>query len=146
MVADDRSDGPRNSDSNGQVKTEATWLAGNANDDENAVQKKSQMQIMEEQLSKNRSGGWALLTGVLGCLAILDSASTDPSGGTGESQVLGSSSWLHCLLRGAVGGNLGGRVRWVQGWEWSAPENDEDHRALGVRLAGMRQVAAAWSL
>lgn len=57
MVAGERRDSPGNSDSNGQVRTEATWLAGNANDDENAVQKKSQMQIMEEQLSKNRSGG-----------------------------------------------------------------------------------------
>lgn len=34
----------------------ACWLAGNANDVENAVQKKSQMRIMEEQLSKNRTG------------------------------------------------------------------------------------------
>lgn len=43
----------------GKTKTKghlACWLAGNANDVENAVQKKSQMRIMEEQLSKNRTG------------------------------------------------------------------------------------------
>lgn len=53
-----------------KTKMKATWLAGNANDGENAIQKKSQMRNMEEQLSKSRTGGWALLTGVLGCLAI----------------------------------------------------------------------------
>lgn len=74
----------------------ACWLAGNVNDVENAIQKKSQMRIMEEQLSRNRTGGMSPADRGLGVLS--NSASTDPSRGTGESQVLGSSSWLHCLL------------------------------------------------
>lgn len=32
--------------------------------------KKSQMRNPDEQLSTEQDGGWALLTGVLGCLAI----------------------------------------------------------------------------
>lgn len=56
-----------NSTGTDKTKTKATWLACNANDGEDAIQKKSQMRNMEEQLSKDRTGGWALLTGVLGC-------------------------------------------------------------------------------
>lgn len=71
MVAETgEGDIPRKSDRDRQTKTKTTWLAGNTNDGENAVQKKSQMRDMEEQLSKDRTGGRALLTGVLGCLAI----------------------------------------------------------------------------
>lgn len=62
--------------------------------------KKSQMQNPEEQLSTEQDGGMGPADRGLGVLS--NSASTDPSRGTGESQVLGSSSRLHCLLRGAV--------------------------------------------